>query len=171
MKHMLNFFKHFLLSPLLRFFKQKRALFSLFLFIVSSYLFSLLGILFSITVYPNFNVQSIAVCIILIILLTILVSLLLTNSLFKIMKKNHNTKLQKRILAFSKDLFASITLFFTLLLQFTDILSFENASLINQLQEKNFWIICCFAFSITALNTQAIYLFYYQLQELNESFN
>lgn len=58
-------------------------------------------------------------------------------------------------------------LFFTLLLQFTDMLSFDDTSLLIQLEERRSWLLECVAIGITALSLQIIYFLKYQLNDID----
>ncbi|WP_207190768.1 hypothetical protein [Enterococcus faecium] len=132
-----------------------------------SYLFSLLSILSSIRITLILPIKSESLIITTIIIISLLLSItthaigLILVNLSKI-----NIISVYKILAISKDFFTHVLLYFTLLLQFTDMLSFDDTSLLTQLEERQSWLLKCVGIGITALSLQIIYFLKYQLNDI-----
>lgn len=132
-----------------------------------SYLLSLLSILSSIRITLILPIKSDSLIISTIIIISLLISIT-THAIGLILI--HLSKINiisvYKILAISKDFFTHVLLYFTLLLQFTDMLSFDDTSLLTQLEERQSWLLKCVGIGITALSLQIIYFLKYQLNDI-----
>ncbi len=140
---------------------------SIILSLCISYLFSLLSILSSIHITLILPIKSESLIITTIIIISLLLSITTHAIGFTLiyLSKINIISIYK-ILDISKDFFTHVSLYFTLLLQFTDMLSFDDANLLTQLEERKSWLLECVAIGLAALSLQIIYFFKYQLKDM-----
>lgn len=140
---------------------------SIILSLCITYLFSLLSILSSIHITLILPIKSESLIITTIIIISLLLSIT-THAI--VLTLVHLSKINiisvYKILEISKDFFTHVLLYFTLLLQFTDMLSFDNTSLLIQLEERRSWLLKCVGIGITAFSLQIIYFLKYQLNDI-----
>ncbi|PQE66368.1 hypothetical protein CUS29_14305 [Enterococcus faecium] len=141
---------------------------SLILSICISYICSLISIMSSIYITLILPIKSDSLTIFTIIFISFILSIIAhAIGLILVYLSKINIISVYKILDISKDFFTHALLFFTLLLQFTDMLSFDDTSLLIQLEERKSWLLECVAIGITALSLQIIYFLKYQLNDVD----
>lgn len=141
---------------------------SLILSICISYICSLISIMSSIYITLILPIKSESLTIFTIIFISFILSIIAhAIGLILVYLSKINIISVYKILDISKDFFTHALLFFTLLLQFTDMLSFDDTSLLIQLEERRSWLLECVAIGITALSLQIIYFLKYQLNDID----
>lgn len=165
-------FKHVLSSQLSNLFSKQYL--SLYLFLIFSicisYICSLLSLMLSIFISLILPLKTDSLMIISIIVSGLFLTITIHTFLLIMLHSTKNKILSiHTIIDISKNFFTNVLLYFTLLLQFTDVLSFDNINLLTELEDRKSWLLKCTALGINALSLQIIYFFKYQLNDITQT--
>lgn len=133
------------------------------------YTSSIFSFYISIKLCLSLQIESNTLLIVILVISSLLSSILLHTYLNNWHYLSYlDSSIVKSIITISKDLFTYITLYFTILLQITEVMFTDIIQGIRENENIFNWQMYCLSLGLTALSLQIIYFFKYQLNDLKQ---